>query len=261
MSETTPAPVANHFKDAQEELREAKRVLDRTVKLLDAAAAGRFLEASSILNRAPDLFNKLRSTAARTAEVNGLSALLQSAISEARSRYQKTLEEALTASSCEWSGAWPDYLVHDVVPLTVDFRADRVRVGGKTTSSLEVPVVVAAVRRQISSSLGRPFDSASFLERLVRAYDDALQGSGARGPTYIRVREVFRSYSATKPTPAAWRQFGIDIYRLMNSDALQRRGVSLEFSPARNPSNALLIPAKGGGNYISALRVDQAAPS
>ena len=58
MSETTPEPATSRFKDAQVELREAKRVLDRAVKLLDAAAAGRLLEASSILNRAPDLFRR-----------------------------------------------------------------------------------------------------------------------------------------------------------------------------------------------------------
>lgn len=243
------------FAEARAKARRAKKVVDLVVKLMDAMASGRPLEASRILSRVPNALSQLKQVGAEIADLEGMAESARDVMAEARSSYKGDLEKALADGHLRWSGEWPQYLVEDVLPVRVDFRGHRVWVAGNPMNTLELAPVLDSILKAARGTVGQPFDAPQFLRQLVAAYEELRRGSQAREGAYLRVKELFNRYGGGKSTGVAWSQFGIDLYRLIQSGLLEKSGVQLEFSPARSPTSGLLVPGKGGGTYVNGVRL------
>lgn len=244
-------------------LEELNKEIERYTCAATAAAGGRHLDAYQTLHRAPNLSSRLAGALMKTAEqIQGfpLEARVGDAARRARLVFHEELERLLDDAALPRIGRWPSYTVADVVRLHVDLERGEATVNGKALGTVEPARIVEQVTTRLAELLERPFNPADFLSLLEAAHKRTAVAQGRSFGEYVDIREVFDIVRALMKRSGRDRRyseakFGADLYRL-GSDGRPTTadGLTLELSPAQNAAGGLYIPAKGGGNYIAALR-------
>jgi hypothetical protein len=277
VDDKTGAPPAQPAADAQgallrdllTRLVELKKEIERYARVTSAAVEGRHLDADQMLRRAPKLSFRLTEALAKTAEQireYPLEGQVRDAARRARLGYHEALERLLDDSDLPCSGQWPSYTIADVLRLQVDLERGEATLNGKALGTVEPTRIVEHVTARLAELLDRPFDAADFLSLLRAAHEQTAAAQGRSFGEYVDIREVFAAVRAMMEQSGRDRRyseakFGADLYRLYRDGRpTTPEGLTLELSPAQNAAGGLYIPARGGGNYIAALRF-QARPA
>jgi hypothetical protein len=244
-------------------LEELKKDVDRYMRIAAAAEDGRHLDAAQGLRRAPNLSSRLvqaLTTAAGAVQALPLESNVRDAARRARLHYRETLERHLDEAALARSGQWPSYVIADVLRLQFDLERGEVALNAKGLETLDPARVVEHIKARLAELFDKSLDASEFLSLLKAAHDQVTAAHGRGMGDYANIREVFAAVRTAIEGSGRDRRyteakFGADLYRLQRDGrATTPDGLLLELSPAQNAAGGLYVPAKGGGNYIAALR-------
>ncbi len=262
--ELTKSADGNHETNSEAEqllstLIGMKEHLDRYIKLLSIAADGRYFDAVQSIQRTGNPTESLLDSlvAARTeVEAFPLETSLRGSVQECRLYYREILERQLDRKGLGRSGQWPSYVIEDVIRLQVNLERDDALIDGKKVGTIEPVRVVDRIRARLDELFDESFEAPVFLDTLRLAHGEIAHDQSLSIGEYVDIRKIYgKIRSQMEKGRYSEAKFGADLYRLgLDGRPKTSDGLVLELSPAQNASGGLYVPARGGGNYIAALR-------
>ena len=262
--EITESAEGNHEKNSEAEqllqtLVGTKEQMDRYIKLMSIAADGRYFDAVQALQRTGNPTSALLDSlvAVRTAvETFPLEWSFRESVQQSRLYYREILERQLDQDNLGRSGQWPSYVIEDIIRLQVNLEQDEALIDGKRVGTIEPSRVVGRVRTRLDELFDESFEAPVFMDALRTAQKEIATDQSLSAGDYVDIRKVYgKIRSQVESGRYSEAKFGADLYRLGRDGRPKTSdGLVLELSPAQNASGGLYIPARGGGNYIAALR-------